>query len=268
MKIPIRDVGNKEKGTSELPRQFNEGYRPQLIHRAVIALRSILRQRYGASPEAGKRHSSDISKRRRKYRGCYGFGISRVDRKILSRRGTRMFWVGATSPQTRGGRRSHPPKSSKDLVKNINLKEKRKAIRSAMAATVDKKIVSERGHNVPETYPFIVESAFENIAKTADLVKTLEGFGFSDELVRSAVKKIRAGKGKMRGRKYRRKKGLLIVVGEECPIMKAGNNIPGIDTVLVSSLNAHDLAPGSMPGRATIWTENAIKMLGEKKLFI
>ena len=120
MKLPIIDKENKNVGTKELPSQFSESYRPNLIKRAVHALQSAARQAYGAFPEAGKRSSSDTSKRRRKYRGTYGFGISRVNRKIHSRRGTRFFWVGAFSPQTVGGRRSHPPKAEKELTKRIN----------------------------------------------------------------------------------------------------------------------------------------------------
>src|SRR3989338_38182 len=113
MKIPILTPEKTKIGEKELPSHFLEEYRPDLIQRAVLALQSAARQRYGAYPEAGLRHSSKLSKRRRKYRGSYGLGISRVNRKILSRRGTRFNWAGAFSPQTVGGRRSHPPKAEK-----------------------------------------------------------------------------------------------------------------------------------------------------------
>ena len=123
MKLPIYNKEMNQKGEKELPSQFSEAYRPDLIKRAVLSLQSRARQVYGADPQAGQRHSSELSKRRRKYRGCYGFGISRVNRKILSRRGTRFNWVGATSPQTRGGRRAHPPKAEKQFAQKINKKE-------------------------------------------------------------------------------------------------------------------------------------------------
>ena len=83
---------------------------------------------------------------------------------------------------------------------------------------------------------------------------------------RSLIKKIRAGIGKLRGRKYRRKKGLLIVVGEDCPLAKSGRNIPGIEVVTPNQLNAELLAPGKMVGRVTLYTENAINKLD--KLFV
>ncbi|MDP3734202.1 MAG: 50S ribosomal protein L4 [Nanoarchaeota archaeon] len=268
MKIAIFDLKKKKAGDKELPVQFSEEFRPDLIKRAVHALQSAARQRYGASPGAGLRHSSKVSKRRRNYRGCYGFGVSRVNRKVLSRRGMRMFWVGAFSPQTVGGHRSHPPKATKILTQKINKKENQKAIRSAIGAVLNKNIVEKRGHKVPAEYPFIIDSAFEKMDKTAETRKVLIELGFEDELQRSSVKKVRAGMGKVRGRKYQKKKGVLIVVGADCPLIKSARNIPGVDVVPASSLNTALLAPGTMPGRATLWTENAINSIKEKKLFV
>ncbi|MEK6868731.1 MAG: 50S ribosomal protein L4, partial [Nanoarchaeota archaeon] len=105
MKLNVLDTSKNKTGEINLPVQFDEEVRPDLISRAVLALQSSKRQAYGAMPEAGKRASSTLSKRRRRYRGSYGHGISRTPRKILSRRGTRMYWVGAFAPNTRGGRR-------------------------------------------------------------------------------------------------------------------------------------------------------------------
>ena len=268
MKLAIHDLENKKKGEADLPSQFSEEYRPDLIRRAVLSLQSKGRQKYGANPEAGQRHSSELSKRRRKYRGCYGFGISRVNRKIHSRRGTRMFWVGATSPQTRGGRRSHPPKAEKDFTQAINKKENRKAIRSAIGAVLNKELVSARGHKAPDMYPFIIDSSFEALKTTKEVEKVLDTLGFADELQRTLLKKVRAGIGKLRGRKYRRKRGLLIVVGDDCEVQKSANNLPGVNVVPVASLNAEVLAPGALPGRVTLFTEGAVKKLGESKLFV
>jgi large subunit ribosomal protein L4e len=228
----------------------------------------MARQAYGASPDAGMRHSSKLSKRRRKYRGCYGFGISRVNRKILSRRGTRMFWVGAFSPQTRGGRRAHAPKSEKIFDQKINKKENRKAIRSAISASMNKDLVVKRGHKVPQEYPFVIANDFEAIAKTKDVKSALSTLGFADELERSLVKKIRAGIGTMRGRKYKRRKGVLLVVGKDCPLVKSAANIPGVDIALATSLNAELLAPGASAGRATLFTENAVDLIANENLYI
>ncbi|MBU0470436.1 MAG: 50S ribosomal protein L4 [Nanoarchaeota archaeon] len=268
MKAQVFDRQKKKSAEVELPSQFLEEYRPDLIKRAVHALQSAARQRYGTDPLAGMRHSTKLSKRRRKYRGCYGFGISRVNRKIFSRRGTRFNWAGAFSPQTRGGRRAHPPKAEKNLEKKLNIKENKKAIRSAMAATLVKSIVEERGHKIPIEYPFLLDSSLEDLNKTKDVEKVLTDLGFGEELERSLVKKIRAGLGKLRGRKYRRKKGILVVVSGECPLLKSAKNVPGVDVVEVKSLNAELLAPGAVPGRAALWTQKAVEAVGKEKLFV
>ncbi len=267
MKLSIINLENKEIGKKELPKQFNEEIRPDLIKRAVHAIQSHKRQKYGSKPEAGKRASAYLSKRRKAYRGTYGIGQSRTPRKIMSRRGTRMSYVGAFAPQTVGGRRAHPPKAEKEWSKKINKKERRKAIRSAIAATIIKEVVQKRSHIIPEKYPFIIDDDIEKIDKTKKAKEILEKIGFKEELKRSAVKKIRAGKGKMRGRKYRKKIGLLIVTSKESKITKTAKNIAGIDVEQVKNINAELLAPGAVPGRITIFTKSAIEKMEKEKLF-
>ncbi len=53
-------------GEKELPSQFKEAVRIDLIKRAVLTLQSNARQKYGAKPEAGQRHSAELSRRRRR----------------------------------------------------------------------------------------------------------------------------------------------------------------------------------------------------------
>jgi len=91
--------------------------------------------------------------------------------------------------------------------------------------------------------------------------------GLTDELERAEKKKIRAGKGKSRGRPYKKRKGPLFVVSGDCPLLKGAKNIPGIDVVEIKKLNAKLLAPGGDPARLTIFTQKALKILGEKGLF-
>ena len=79
-------------------------------------------------------------------------------------------------------------------------------------------------------------------------------------------RKIRAGMGKLRGRKYTRKKGPLFVVKEECKLFNSANNL-NIDVVKVENLNINLLAPGGDPGRIVFFTEGAIKKLDQEKLF-
>lgn len=268
MKLNILNLENKEIGERELPKQFTEPYHPDLIQRAVLALQSSRRQSYGAFLEAGKRPSAKLSRRRRNYKGAYGLGISRVPRKTMSHRGTRFVWTGAFAPMTVGGRRAHPPKAEKLWKKKINKKENRKAICSAIAATTNKELVKNRGHLLPKIYPFIIDNEIENIKKTKDAKNVLENFGFKEELKRTAKKKIRSGVGKLRGRKYKKKKGLLIVVSKDCSLSRSLKNIPGVETVVVNKLNAELLAPGSVPGRLTIFTKAAIERMEKEALFL
>ncbi|MDD9953986.1 MAG: 50S ribosomal protein L4 [Candidatus Woesearchaeota archaeon] len=261
-------TAEKEAGSVSLPPQFSEPVRNDLIQRAVLALQSKKRQPYGSYGNAGLRHSTRISKRRSDYRTSYGKGISRVPRKILTRRGTQMYWVGAEAPGTVGGRRAHPPKPYKNWEQKINQKENRKAIRSAMAATVDKELVVARGHKIPENFPFALDNSFEKIAKTNELTKALEQLGFAAELLRGANRKIRAGKGTMRNRKYKQAKTFLFVVSSrEAALMQAAMNVPGADVVSVEALNAELLAPGTHPGRLTLYTQAALDRVEKEKLF-
>ncbi len=266
MKTKIKTINGEVGKEITFPSQFNEEIRPDLIKRAVIALQTHKLQPKGHDPMAGKKHVTELSRRRRDYKTSYGHGISRVPRKIMSRNGTRMNWVGALSPGTVGGRRAHGPKIEKIVEDKINKKERKKAIRSALSASIQKDIVEKRGHKVTE-YPLVVEDKAEKIEKTKDAVEMLEKLGLTEELSRSSEKSIRAGKGKMRGRKYKKTKGPLIVVQDTCALINAAKNIPGVEIVEVRKVNAELLAPGASMGRLTIYTEGAIKKINDQKLF-
>jgi large subunit ribosomal protein L4e len=267
MKLTIYNSEKKDVGSMELPAQFSEEVRVDLIQKDVECLQANQRQRYGAKVGAGLRHSADVSRRRRKYRGSYGHGISRVPRKVLSRRGTRMNWVGSNAPGTRGGRRAHPPKADKVWEKKMNTKEKRKAIRSALAAVMHTELVQERGHALPEHYPFGIDTTFEKLSKTKEVLASLHKLGLTAELARAEQKTIRSGKGKNRGRKYRTKKGPLLVVSQSCELFKAAENIPGVEVTQVTSLNTEQLAPGCDVGRLTLFTQAALERLDKEHLF-
>lgn len=267
MQVKIVDAANKESGKKELPSQFNEEYRLDLIRRAYYSLKSIERQPYGTKPGAGTRQSVEVSRRRRDYRGSYGIGISRIPRKVFLHRGTRFNWTGAFIPSTVGGRAAFPPKAEKNWEQKINTKERRKSIRSAIAATMSPELIEQR-HKLPASFPFIISTSFEGIATTKDAKKALEALGLKAELERTSERKIRAGKGTMRSRKYKSKKGPLIVVSKECKLMKSASNIAGVEIIDVKHLNIGHLAPGAVPGRLTLWTEPALEIMSKEKLFM
>ena len=254
-------------GKTKMPAQFEEHIRPDLIKRAVEAIESHNRQPYSPDPRAGKKASAQLSKRRRRYRGMYGHGIARTPRKIMSRQGTRFNWVGAFSPNTVGGYRAHPPNAKTIWSQKINNKERKLAIRSALSATMQKTIVQTRGHAAPAAYPFIVSKEFESIEKTKTFVAVLEKLGLEQEMERASKKTSRAGKGRLRGRRYKKAKGPLIVVSGDCKLLKSAKNIPGIDAVEIKNINAKLLAPGGEPGRLTLFTQQAIEKLEKEGLF-
>ncbi|MFA5797232.1 MAG: 50S ribosomal protein L4 [Candidatus Woesearchaeota archaeon] len=265
MKIPVVDKSGKEIAKKELPKQFDETVREDLIYRAVIAIQSNNRQPYGSDPEAGMKVSAKLSRRRRNYRGSYGQGMARTPRKVMSHRGTRFNFVGALAPNTVSGRRAHAPKADRIWSKKLNTKERKKAICSALAATLDKSLVAKRGHLLPQEFPFILSNDIESINKTKDVITLLETLGFTKELNRTKDKIQRAGKGKNRGRPFKIKKSVLFVVSKKCALNKSAANVSGVDIVTPDHLNAELLAPGCVPGRLTLYTEGAID--GISKLF-
>jgi large subunit ribosomal protein L4e len=268
MELKIFSRENKEMGKKRLPKQFSESSRFDMVKRAVEAIFGNKRQRYGANPRAGKRHSVYVSKKRRRFRGVYGHGRSRTPKKTMSRSGSVFNWVGAFAPNARGGHRAHPPKAGKIWDCKINDKERRKAIRSALSCSINKDVVIKRGHKVPEAYPFLIAKDFESIKKTKDFVGALNVLGFKQELSRASKKSIRAGKGKSRGRPYKKAKGPLVVVSGKCSLLKSAKNIPGVDVVDVKNINAELLAPGCVPGRLTLFTEEAINIMEKEGLFV
>jgi large subunit ribosomal protein L4e len=248
----ILNLEGKATGKVELPPVFATPLRPDVIKRAVLAIQSNRLQPQGRDPMAGKRTSAES-------RGT-GMGIARLPR----RKGG--AGKAAFAPGTVSGRQGHPPLSEKNIVKKIPKKEKRLALFSAIAATASKEVVASRGHHVEDVaqIPLVVTSDFESLTRTKEAEEALVHLGVLSEIFRAREgTKVRAGKGKSRGRKMKRSVGPLIVVAENKGIVEAARNVPGVDVVTVANLNVEMLAPGTHPGRLTIWTSSAIERLGE-----
>jgi large subunit ribosomal protein L4e len=253
--------GKPSKESLDLPAQFDTPYRPDIIKRAVLAIQSRRRQPHGVDEMAGKRNTAESWQT--------GHGRSRMPRVKGS--GTGAANQAGFAPGTVGGRVAHPPEARKVLVERINKNENRLAIRSAIAASANPDYVKARGHrveNVPHI-PLIVSSRLETLETTKEVYATLTALGLNDDLERASNgRSIRAGKGKMRGRKMKVPKSILIVVGEDKGISKAARNLPGVDITEVHGLNAELLAPGTHAGRLVVWTTSAITRLEKENLFI
>jgi len=85
---------------------------------------------------------------------------------------------------------------------------------------------------------------------------------FEDVLRVYNGKKTRAGKGKLRNKRFVQKKGPLVVVDDNQEnLRRALRNVPGVDVLNVNRLNLLELAPGGQLGRLTVWTEGAFARL-------
>src|SRR5439155_348847 len=70
-----------------------------------------------------------------------------------------------------------------------------------------------------------------------------------------------AGRGKMRGRRYRQPRSLLVVVKDPAKVRRLFGNLPGVEVVSPAGLSAEVLAPGGDPGRLTMFSEGALEVL-------
>ena len=245
----VFDLEGERVGRIRLPEIFKTTLRPDVIKRAVLAIQSHSFQPQGRDVMAGKRTTA-------KSWGV-GHGIARIPRQRERRR-------AALAPGTVGGRAAHPPVVEKKIKKKIPKKEKRLALFSAIAATGSKERVAMRGHVVDDVpdFPLVVTDDVQSLKKTRDLKDAFINMGVWPDVyrVKDSIK-VRAGKGKMRGRRRKKAVGPLIVISENDGIIEAARNLPGVDVAYVKDLNAELLAPGTHPGRLTVWTRSSIKGL-------
>ena len=236
----------------DVPAVFSTPYRPDIIKKAVLAAAANKRQPYGPSKGAGMRHSVSTWGK--------GRGVARVQRIAAGRMATE-------SPNNVSGRRAHPPVPERNWSLKINQKERALARKSAIAATGCADCVKARGHQFDDnvSFPIVVADAVQDIKTTAEVSDFLQRIGLGYDLDRAKFgRKIRAGRGTMRNRKYRTPVSVLIVVSErEMPIFESASNLPGVQIEEVSSLSAAILAPGGDAGRLTVYTESAFAKIGE-----
>ena len=250
MKTTITNLDGESAGEIELPSIFETPYRPDLIQRAVEVAAANAAQPYGTDPFAGKRTSAvSIGT---------GHGRARVPRS--NNRGRRV-------PQARGGRRAHPPKPETERGKSMNEQERQLATQSAVAATADASLVTERGHVVGsrDTFPIVVSDEFVELTKTREVASLLDELDLSGDIERAEEgRSIRAGRGKTRGRKYRQPKSILFVTSSQQGQARGARHLSGADVGMASQIDVNDLAPGGHAGRLTVWTEAAIEEVGSR----
>ena len=170
----------------------------------------------------------------------------------------------------RSGRMFAPTKVWRKWHQKINLNQKRFATASAIAASSSSALLLARGHRISAVaeVPLVINSTvFSGAAliKTSAAVKLLEAVGAGPDIEKvKTSRKLRAGKGKLRGRRHKQRRGPLVVYDPEKDgkhLERAFRNIPGVETCSVYALNLLQLAPGGHLGRFVVWTSNSFAAL-------
>eukprot|EP00325_Prymnesiales_sp_UTEX-LB-985_P024864 CAMPEP_0174721746 /NCGR_PEP_ID=MMETSP1094-20130205/37059_1 /TAXON_ID=156173 /ORGANISM="Chrysochromulina brevifilum, Strain UTEX LB 985" /LENGTH=383 /DNA_ID=CAMNT_0015922493 /DNA_START=18 /DNA_END=1169 /DNA_ORIENTATION=+ len=237
-----------------LPGVFLAPIRPDVVHFVHSQMSMNKRQPYCVNKYAGKTPSA----------ASWGTGraVSRIPR--VQGGGTHRSGQGAFGNMCRGGRMFAPTKTWRKWHRKVNVTQKRYAVASAVAATGVPALVMARGHRIESTPegPLVISSSAEQLTKTSAAVKLLKTFGAYEDVEKVlSSKTMRAGKGKMRNRRFVQRRGPLIIYGNDGGLTRAFRNIPGVELASVSSLNLLQLAPGGHVGRFCIWTESAFEQL-------
>ncbi len=248
-KITIHGTDGKSAGTTDLPAVFSTAFRPDLIRKAVNVAQANRRQRYGASPVAGERASVEWPGK--------GKGMARTPRQ-------KQASAARFVPNAFKGRRAHPPESRHFWTEKMNVQERRLAIASAIAVTGKAEAVKARGHKVDDkvAFPVVVTDDIGAVAATSDLSEVFGKLGLGADLERAKLgTHVRAGMGKLRGRRYRTPRSVLLVTADgKAP---AAFNLAGVEVVAARNLSAEDLAPGGDAGRLTVYTQGALAHIKE-----
>ncbi|XP_027352051.1 60S ribosomal protein L4-like isoform X2 [Abrus precatorius] len=253
--VSVQTLEGEAAPTVPLPDVMKASIRPDIVTFVHSNISRNARQPYAVSKRAGHQTSAE----------SWGTGraVSRIPR--VPGGGTHRAGQGAFGNMCRGGRMFAPTKIWRRWHRKINVNQKRYAVVSAIAASAIPSLVLARGHridSVPEL-PLVVSDTVESVEKSKEAVKVLKQIGaLADAEKAKDSHGIRAGKGKMRNRRYISRKGPLIVYGTEgAKAVKAFRNIPGVDVANVDRLNLLKLAPGGHLGRFVVWTKSAFEKL-------
>lgn len=252
--VRVFDVNAAPKAQISLPAVLSAPIRQDIVQFVHANLNKNNRQAYAVSEKAGHQTSAE----------SWGTGraVSRIPR--VPGGGTHRAGQGAFGNMCRGGRMFNPTKTWRRWHRKVNLTQKRFAVASALAASAITALVQARGHKIdeiPEVPLVISNEAFQESKKTKQAVALLTQLAaYDDVMACKHARRLRAGKGKMRNRRYLSRRGPLVVHNEADPT-KGFRNLPGVEIAHVSRLNLLDLAPGGHLGRFIIWTAGALEQL-------
>eukprot|EP00992_Anisonema_acinus_P010536 TRINITY_DN6667_c0_g1_i1.p1 TRINITY_DN6667_c0_g1~~TRINITY_DN6667_c0_g1_i1.p1 ORF type:complete len:371 (+),score=66.33 TRINITY_DN6667_c0_g1_i1:67-1179(+) len=246
----------KEKRQVPLPNVFLTPIRYDLVQFTHNKMKMNNRMPYGVTRRAGHGYSAE----------SWGTGraVARIPR--VAGGGTHRSGQGAFGNMCRGGRMFAPTKVFRRWHRSVNVKIRRFATRSALAASAIPALVMARGSHIEEVpeIPLVVPNSVEALEKTRDAVKLLKDIGCEKDAAKGAATRgVRAGKGKRRNRRYVSRKGPILMVSKKCEAHRAFRNLHGVDVMNVNKLNLLKLCPGGHVGRMIIWTEDAFNQLNK-----
>ena len=254
--VTVFSLEGVKSGETTLPAVMTAPMRPDIVQFVHTNMNKNHRQAYAVSPWASKRVTA----------ASWGTGraVARIPR--VGGGGTSRSGQGAYGNMCRGGRMFAPTKTWRRWHRKINLSQRRYAVASALAASAVPALVMARGHkidDVPEI-PLVLDAALESARKTSAAKDILAAVGaLADVEKASDSKKIRAGKGKARNRKYVLRRGPLVIYRTNDGVEQAFRNLPGVELCCVDRLNLLQLAPGGHMGRFCVWSQPALDALND-----
>nr|QKY15199.1 component of cytosolic 80S ribosome and 60S large subunit (RPL12) [Polytomella parva] len=254
--VSVLSVEGKPVEQIALPAVFTAPIRADVVRTIHTNLAKNKRQAYAVFNKAGHQTAAE----------SWGTGraVSRIPR--VPGGGTHRSGQGAFGNMCRGGRMFAPTKVWRRWHRKVNVNQKRFAVASALAASAIPSLVLARGHRIeqiPEV-PLVLSDEAQAVSKTSKAVEVLTKLGAIADVEKvQDSKSLRAGKGKLRNRRYVLRKGPLVIYGEDAGLTKAFRNIPGVELARVDALNLLQLAPGGHLGRFCIWTKSAFAKLDE-----
>lgn len=245
-------------GDVRMPPVFSTPLRSDIVQFVHDNLSRNTRQAHGVDPRAGMKHSAE----------SWGTGraVARIPR--IGGSGTHRSGQGAFGNMCRKGRMAFNLKTWRRWHRKVNLRQRRHALASAIAATAVTSLVMARGHRVSKVpqLPLVLDDEFSKVQKTKEAIAVLKRFGAFEDVERVVkAKTIRAGKSKARGKRYKHRRGPLIIVNDKSEsLYRATRNIPGVSLINVHRLNIRHLAPGGQFGRFCIYTKGAFEELARQ----
>eukprot|EP00526_Cylindrotheca_closterium_P010071 CAMPEP_0113614986 /NCGR_PEP_ID=MMETSP0017_2-20120614/7458_1 /TAXON_ID=2856 /ORGANISM="Cylindrotheca closterium" /LENGTH=382 /DNA_ID=CAMNT_0000524189 /DNA_START=23 /DNA_END=1171 /DNA_ORIENTATION=- /assembly_acc=CAM_ASM_000147 len=252
--VSVFSLSGDKAGETPLPAVMTAPLRPDIVQFVHTNMNKNNRQAYAVSIRAGKQVSAS----------SWGTGraVARIPR--VGGGGTSRSGQGAFGNMCRGGRMFAPTKTWRKWHRKINTTQKQYAVASALAASAVPALVMARGHVVDEVpeVPLVVDTSLEATKKTSVAKDVLAAVGALDDVEKAGdSKKIRAGKGKMRNRRYTMRRGPLIIYKSNDGVEQAFRNLPGVELCCVDRLNLLQLAPGGHMGRFCVWSQAAFEAL-------